>query len=361
LNPIFNQILIAMLNFFKSIFKSVFVNLITLVIIVLVFVVIGVLSSNSESEVDLKDNSILEIKLDEVIMDRSSDFDFDSFLSDDNTFGLNDILKNIEKAKHDDRIKGIYLNIDFVGTSSATTDEIRNKLQEFKDSTDKFIIAYSEVYSQKAFYLSSIADEIYLHPEGVIEFKGMSYEGMFFKGSLEKLEVQPQVIRHGKFKSAIEPFILEKMSAENREQINRFITSIWDNMKNGISEAQNISSDKLNAIAESLSIQSPSDAVVFGFADALLFEDQVNDTLRKKLMIEEKDEINKISLRKYSDVSVPTAKKKYSKDKIAVIYAQGEIRSGKGDNQTIGSETTSAAIKKAREDEKVKAIVLRVN
>lgn len=352
-----------MLNFLKSILKSVFVTIITFFIIILVLVAIGVSSSSSDKEVEVKHNSILEITLNETIVDRGSEFDFDfkSILNDENTFGLNEILKTIEKAKYDDRISGIYLNVEMPATSPATTSEIRNKLEEFRDSTDKFVIAYSEVYSQNAYYLSSVADEIYLHPEGIMELKGLSYEGMFFKGSLEKLEVEPQIIRHGKFKSAIEPFILEKMSDENREQINRFLFSIWDNMKADISNAQNISSDELNAIAENLSVQSPKDAVLNGLADALLFEDQVNDTLRKKMMIGEDDKINKISLKKYSQVSVKTANKKYSKDRIAVIYAQGEIRSGEGENLTIGSVTTSEAIKNARENDKIKAIVLRVN
>ncbi|MDA7768270.1 signal peptide peptidase SppA [Flavobacteriales bacterium] len=352
-----------MLNFLKSILKSVFVTIITFFIIILVLVAIGVSSSSSDKEVEVKHNSILEITLNETIVDRGSEFDFDfkSILNDENTFGLNEILKTIEKAKYDDRISGIYLNVEMPATSPATTSEIRNKLEEFRDSTDKFVIAYSEVYSQNAYYLSSVADEIYLHPEGIMELKGLSYEGMFFKGSLEKLEVEPQIIRHGKFKSAIEPFILEKMSDENREQINRFLFSIWDNMKADISNAQNISSDELNAIAENLSVQSPKDAVLNGLADALLFEDQVNDTLRKKMMIGEDDKINKISLKKYSQVSVKTAEKKYSKDRIAVIYAQGEIRSGEGENLTIGSVTTSEAIKNARENDKIKAIVLRVN
>ncbi|MBL6658135.1 MAG: signal peptide peptidase SppA [Flavobacteriales bacterium] len=347
----------------KSVFKSVFVTIISFFLIVLICVFIGISSSSSEKEVVVKDKSILEINLNDKVVDRGSEFDFDfnSILDEENTFGLNTILKSIEKAKYDDRISGIYLNIEMPQTSSATTNEIRNKLQEFKDSTDKFIIAYSEVYSQKSYYLSSVADEIYLHPEGAIEFKGLSYEGMFFKGALEKLEVEPQIIRHGKFKSAIEPFILDKMSDENRLQVNRFLSSIWNNMKMGISRAKNISEDELNTLAENLSVQSPIDAVNFGLADALLFEDQVSDTIRKKIQIEKDAEINKISLREYSDVSVKTAKKKYSKDKIAVIYAQGGISSGEGDNLNIGSVTTSKAIKDAREDKKVKAIVLRVN
>ena len=181
-----------MLKLLKSVLKSVFVTIFSFFLIVLIFVVIGVSSSSSEKEVVVKDKSILEINLDEQIVDRGSEFDFNisSILNKENTFGLNKILKSIEKAKYDDRVSGIYLNIGIPQTSSATTEEIRNKLQEFKDSTDKFIIAYGELYSQKGYYLSSVADEIYLHPEGIIELKGLSYEGMFFKGALKKLEVE---------------------------------------------------------------------------------------------------------------------------------------------------------------------------
>ena len=162
-----------MLKLLKSVLKSVLVTIISFFLIVLIFVVIGVSSSSSEKEVVVKDKSILEINLDEQIVDRGSEFDFDisSILNEENTFGLNKILNSIEKAKYDDRVSGIYLNIEIPQTSSATTEEIRNKLQEFKDSTDKFIIAYGELYSQKGYYLSSVADEIYLHPEGLTELK----------------------------------------------------------------------------------------------------------------------------------------------------------------------------------------------
>ena len=335
-----------MLRFLKSVLKSVLVTLISFLIIVLIFIGFGVSSSIEEVE-KIKENTILEISLSEKIIDRTSEFDFDfSFLNNESSsLGLDDILKSIDKAKHDDNIKGIYLNIDMVNASMATLEEIRDKLQEFKDSTDKFILSYSEIYSQKAIYISSVSDKIYIHPEGFLEFKGISYEGMFFKEALEKLEVEPQIIRHGKFKSAVEPFMLDKMSDSNREQVQRFIISIWEDVKLGVSNGRN---------------QSAENAVDYKLADALQYQDQVDDSLRKKLNIESDAKIEKISLKEYANVPV-SKKKKFSKDKIAVIFAQGAINSGEGDNENIGSETTSKAIRKARKDKKIKAIVLRVN
>lgn len=351
-----------MLKFLKNVLKSVLVSILSFAIIVTIILVIVISSSSKEKEVVVKENSILEIKLSEPIVDRSSDYDFNlnAIINESNTIGLNDILKSIEKAKNDDRIRGIYLNVQTINSNSATIHEIRNKLQEFKDSTDKFILAYSEVYAQNAYFLSSVADKVYLHPQGIIEFKGLSYEGMFFKNAFEKLEVEPQIIRLGKFKSAIEPFVLEEMSVENREQINRFMTSIWDNVKAEISTSRGLSTQKLDEIATNLLVQLPQDAVDQQLADALLFEDQVMDTLNVLTLNDSKKKINKISLKKYKNTSVKTGKS-YSSNKIAVVYAQGEINSGQGDNQSIGSVTTAKAIKKAREDDKVKAIVLRVN
>jgi protease IV len=351
-----------MLRFLKSVLKSILVTLISFTIIVLAFIAIAV-SSGMEEDKKTKKNTLLEINLSEKIVDRSSDFSFDlGALSDEPTaLGLDDILIAIEKAKYDDNIKGIYLNIDVVNSSMASLEEVRDKLQEFKDSTDKFILAYSEMYSQKAYYISSIADKVYLHPEGFLEFKGLSYEGMFFKEALEKLEVEPQIIRHGKFKSAVEPFILDKMSESNRKQVKRFISSIWEDMKTDIASGRDLPEDELNTIAEGLLVQSAKDALDYKLADALQYEDQIEDTLRKKIGIKEDKEIEKISLKAYSQIGVSSKKKKFSKDKIAVIFAQGAINSGEGDNESIGSVTTSNAIKKARKDDKIKAIVLRVN
>ena len=354
-----------MLRFLKSVLKSILVTLVSFLIIVLIFIAIGLSSSmEMEESKKIKENTLLEINLSERIIDRTSDFDFNfdfGSLSDQPTaLGLDDILKSIDKAKDDDNIEGIYLNIDMVNANMASLEEIRDKLQEFKDSTDKFILSYSEVYSQKAFYISSVADKIYLHPEGVLEFKGIGYEGMFFKEALEKLEVEPQIIRHGKFKSAVEPFILDKMSDSNREQIHRFINSIWENVKSDIAKGRDLSLEELDNIAENLLVQSAQDAIDYKLADALKYQDQVDDSLKSKLEVDKETKIEKISLSEYVNVAV-SKKKKFSKDKIAVVFAQGTISSGEGDNESIGSETTSKAIRKARKDKKIKAIVLRVN
>lgn len=351
-----------MLNFLKSILKSVFVTLISFFVILSVLVLIGLSTSQSDGETSINDQTVLEIRLNENIVDRSSEFDFDinSLMNEDIALGLNQILKSIEKARYDERVKGIYLNVQSINAGSATINEIRHKLQTFKDSTDKFIVAYSEVYTQSAYYLSSVAHKVYLHPEGAIEFKGLSYEGMFFKGALEKLNVEAQIIRHGKFKSAVEPYILDKMSVENREQVSLFVSTIWNNLKSQIAQSRNLSISKLDNIADSLLVKSAKDAVEYHLADALLYEDQVNDTLKKLIQVQPDDKVTKVSLKEYASVGVNTGKK-YSKDKIAIIYAQGTINSGKGDNQSIGSETTSKAIRKARKDDKIQAIVLRVN
>ncbi|MGC6490862.1 MAG: signal peptide peptidase SppA [Flavobacteriales bacterium] len=351
-----------MLNFLKSILKSVFVTLISFFVILSVLVLIGLSTSQSDGETTINDQTVLEIRLNENIVDRSSEFDFDinSLMNEDIALGLNQILKSIEKARYDDRVKGIYLNVQSINAGSATINEIRHKLQTFKDSTDKFIVAYSEVYTQSAYYLSSVAHKVYLHPEGAIEFKGLSYEGMFFKGALKKLNVEAQIIRHGKFKSAVEPYILDKMSVENREQVSLFVSTIWNNLKSQIAQSRNLSISKLDNIADSLLVKSAKDAVEYHLADALLYEDQVNDTLKKLIQVQPDDKVTKVSLKEYASVGVNTGKK-YSKDKIAIIYAQGTINSGKGDNQSIGSETTSKAIRKARKDDKIQAIVLRVN
>jgi len=352
-----------MLRFLKSIFKSILVTVISFFVILLILVAIGISTSKNDKKEDLKNDSVLKITLDQEIIDRSSeyDFNFNSIFENENTLGLNTILKSINKAKKDDRIKGIYLNIENVNASMATLEEIREKLQEFKDSSQKFIIAYSEIYTQKSYYISSVADKVYLHPQGALEFKGLSYEGMFFKGTLEKLDIEPQIIRHGKYKSAVEPFILDKMSNENKEQVSKLIYSIWNNFMTDVANGRSLSKNKLNNIAQKLNVQSPQDAIDYKLADDLLFEDQILDTLKQKLNIAKNKDLNSITINAYNNVDLKSSKKPFSKDKIAVIYAQGSISGGEGDNQSIGSVTTSEAIRQARTDDKIKAIVLRVN
>jgi protease-4 len=358
-----------MKQFFKFMFASMLGVFLAffLGIIVLVGMIAALISSaDSKKEAKVEPNSVLHINFEAQINDRSSNNPFENFdfgsMSGKKGIGLNDILENIEKAKTDDNIKGIYIDLQSVPAGIATIEEIRNKLIEFKESK-KFIVAYSEVYSQGAYYLASVADEVWLNPEGLIEFKGLGAQVMFFKGLLEKLEVEPQVIRYGKFKSAIEPFILDKMSEANREQTMKYMGSIWNNIVSGIAESRKLTPAQLNLIADSALVQNAKDAVEQKLADKLYYKDQVLDDLKDRCGLEDAKKLKLVSMVKYTDA--PKAKKKddkgLAKDKIAVIYASGSIEGGEGDDQTIGSDRISKAIRKARLDENVKAIILRVN
>lgn len=358
-----------MKQFFKFLLATVLGIFISVFLLVIILVAIAGLS---DKPVKVEANSILHIKLDKRILDRASDGPFENFDKFSGEFedqiGLKkDILDNLKKAKTDDKIKGILLELDLIQGGMATLDEIRNSLIDFKTS-GKFIYAYSELYSQKAYYLASVADSIFIYPEGVLEFRGLNTQVAFLKGLLEKLEVEPQIIRgkNNKFKSAVEPFFLDRMSDANREQTSKYVGSIWDHLVKGISESRKISVDDLKLIADSLHIRKAEDAVKYKLADAVFYKDELLEFLRVKTGAEDEKKIRFITLKKYTrsgkeEDEEEDGKGKFSKDKIAVIYAQGDIISGKGDNETIGSERISAAIRKARKDEKVKAIVLRVN
>lgn len=353
-----------MMKFIKKLFTSILTTIISFIIIVFVIIGLAAISfSDSGSEIsEIQNNSILKINLNSSITDRgsSNDIDISNIINQSQqNLGLNEILSSIEKAKNDDRIKGIYLNIENPNASIATIEEIRNKLQEFKDSTDKFIVSYSEIYSQSAYLISSVAHQIYMHPEGILELKGLAYQGMFFKNALEKLDVEAQIIRHGKFKSAVEPFMLDKMSESNRVQTRGFLTSIWGDIKDEIIEDRPLDVQEVNLIAENFLVQKANDAVRYKLIDKLMYKDELIDSLKSKLNITGSQDLNVVSLSNYKNVKLEG--KKYSKNKIAVIYATGEISGGEGDNQSIGSEGLSKAIRKARKDDKIKAIVLRVN
>jgi protease-4 len=339
-----------------------------LMFIIFFFIMIGILMSvaslSKKEIVIVPKNTVLQLKFNEVIPDRSSNNPFETInffsFQVSNPTGLNEILKSIKKAETDENIKGIYLDLSSVPSGIATVEEIRNALLDFKKS-GKFIISYAEVYTQKAYYLASVADSIYLNPEGIVEFKGLNGEVMFYKGLLEKLSVDIQIIRHGKFKSAVEPFVLDKMSDANKEQTLKYLSSIWNHLLDGISDSRKISKDDLNMIADSFRVQKAADAVTNKLADRLVYKDELLALLRTKLGIGEKDKISLMSITKY--VNAPDKSKKItkSKNKIAIIYALGQIESGKGDDKTIGSDRISEAIRIARLDSTVKAIVFRVN
>jgi len=353
-----------MKQFFKYVLATVVGIVISLIVVFLLFMgIAGAIVSSADKEVKVEPNSILYVDLKQEIVDRSTDdpfsgFDFTS-LQPNSPMGLNQILKAIANAKVDPNIKGVLLEIDAVNAGAATTEEIRNALIDFK-SSGKFLYAYSDTYSQKAYYLASAADSIFLNPEGMVEWLGLRSEIMFFKKALEKLGVEPQILRHGKFKSAVEPFMLDKMSPENREQTLTYISSIWNQWVKGISETRGISSDKLNSIANNMEIFNGKKALENNLIDGLIYKDELIATLKNKLGVEEKKDLSSIELKKYFKAP-EVAKRKFSKDKIAIIYASGEIGMGEGDNDNIGSEGLSRAIRKARRDSSIKAIVFRIN
>ena len=346
----------------KSFLKNILTTIIGIIssIIVMILLIIGFVAIiSSEDEVKVKENSILKIDLANTsVVERSSENPFDGLsLSGDvaSTIELKQVLDNIEKAKLDDNIKVIYINTSYVSAGISQIEEIRNKLLEFKQ-TGKPIIAYSEVYNQAAYYLSSVANKVYLNPEGVVELKGLSAGFIFYKGLLEKLDIEVQIIRHGKFKSAVEPFMLDKMSDANREQMQLLLNSFADNLFDSIASQRGMTLSDIHNHANNLSLENAKSCLDLHYVDALLYQDQVDDSL---LVISKSEKLNFISLNKYSNVKVE--KKEISRNKIAIIYATGEINSGKGDVKSIGSETTAKAIKTAREDKNVKAILLRVN
>jgi len=340
-------------------------------IFILFITITAIASSSDESkEPTIADNSVLHLRFENQIKDRPSNNPFENF--DFNTFedrtplSLKSIIDNIEKAKQDDRIKGIYLDVPSLKADMATTEEIRKALEDFK-SDGKFIVSYSENYGQGEYYLASVSDEVLLNPAGELNFKGYSATLMFFKDALNRLEVDMQVIRHGKFKSAIEPFIRNDMSEANRKQYQELIDGVWNNRLQKISISRKLSTEELNKIADSLEIRIAEDALEHRLVDQLLYEDEVIDLLKEKAAAADED-LNLVRLnsfkktKKAKSIERGQATEKWNaKEKIAIVYAEGEIISGKSKDGSMGSETVVEAIKEARKDERVKAIVLRIN
>ena len=333
--------------------------LIVILFIISLGIIAGIVAVASSDEVVISKNTILVMKMDKPLADRSPKMPVFGMFGAEKYAGLTEILDNLKKAKTDKNVPGIYLDLSSVQASMATVQEIRDGLLDFKKS-GKFIWAFSEGYDQKAYYLASTADKIYLTPQGMVFFMGLSANVMFLKGALEKLDVKVQIIRHGRFKAATEPLFLDKMSPENRKQITELLTDLWDQMITGISESRKISREELNLVADSLKLGRAAEALKYKFIDQVAYKDEFLKDLRSKLGIDEKAKIQSITMDKYTEVN-PSEPKSKSKDKIAVIYAQGSISGGEGDDQSIGSDRISKAIRKAREDDKVKAIVFRIN
>jgi protease-4 len=355
-----------MKQFFKFLFASLLGSLVSFVIIffVLLGIFASVISYAERDAVRVEPNSVLYMSFDKPITDRTANNPFSGFSLSEFKLstppGLNDILMNIEKAKSDSRIKGIYLELGILQAGFSTVQEIRSALAKFKES-GKFVICYGDYFSQGAYYLGSVADELYINPEGMIMLQGLNAEVLFIKGLLEKLEIEAQVIRSGKYKSAVEMFLREDLSEENRQQIKEYITTVWDQVLMDISTSRNININDLNLYTNNLTLSNADAALKYNFADGIKYKDEILDILRTKLDLQKDTKPKTINLVKYTFVKKETEKKRYTRDRVAVVYAEGEIVTGSGDDQMVGSSRFSKAIRDAREDKNIKAIVLRVN
>ena len=336
----------------------------SILLFIIVLSSVSIMVASGDKAVTVSDNTILVLKAGVEIPDKGnpspwSGFDISS-MSFSPTPGLNEILGNIKKAASDKKISGILIENGLISPGWATTEEIRNALLKFKES-GKFIISYSDyILTQEGYFLSTSANKIYINPGASMDFRGLSGEVMFYKKALEKIGVDVQVIRHGKFKGAVEPFILDEMSKENREQIKDYIGSIWNHVVEGISATRKIPVDQVNKIADNLAALNAPDALNNKLIDGLLYRDELIDTLKSITGIKKTDKIHYISMSKYSNVPDP-ARTYSATNKIAVIYAEGNIITGKGMDGTIGGTGYAELIRDQRLDSNIRAIVLRVN
>ena len=348
------------MNFLRNLLAAIIGCLVAFGIMLIMFFVLVSLLGSGEDTVTVKENSVLELQLQRPIADYVGNDELDPFGGIfESAQGLDEIVHAITVAKDDDRIKGISLNNNFMLAGLAQTEAIRRVLEEFKAS-DKFIYTYGDFYTQKDYYLASVADSIFMNPVGVLDFKGLYSEVLFYKDLQEKTGVKMEVIRHGKYKSAVEPYLQNEMSEANRIQIKELIQSLWNSMISDIAVGRGISEFDLNIIADTLGGRSSSYAKKSGLVDDIIFYDQYEEKLSDALSLSEGADINYIDLDDYARYSNKKALKSGT-DKIAVVFAQGEILYGEGGPDIIGQGLINKALVKAREDKNVKAIVLRVN
>ncbi len=335
---------------------------IVVLFLILAGVVAGMAGSSSDEKAELKDNSVLRLSLNYSISERTSDNPFSNFdlvnMEGSNDPGLNDILKCIRHAATDDKIKGIYIDISYMPNDYATLKEIRDEIIEFKKSK-KFVYAYGEIIEEHGYYIASVSDKVYINPTGTMLLDGFAYTSTYVKGMLDKIGVQAELIRHGKFKAAGEPFIADKMSDENRKQIESFMGGVYDDFITSIAASRKLTPEAFRNICNNLLIQSPEDAKTMGLVDGLKYRDEIETELHDTLKLKEKDKIDYVDISDYK--SKARDSKITAKEKIAVIYAVGEIVDGDGEDAQVGSIPTAAAISKARKDSSIKAVVLRIN
>jgi len=352
------------MNFARSFIAALLGSLTSFVILFVFFLIFisGIASIASlENQISfIKESSILKLDLNKPVNERASIYqEFESILGlDEEILGLNNIIESINIAKENDNIKGIELKCDFPLTGWAQTRTIRETLKDFKKS-GKFIYAYSDVFTQKGYYLASIADTIAINPEGTVEFKGLSSEVLYYKDFQDKYGIKMEVIRHGKYKSAVEPYLENKMSSNNRKQIKELIESIWETISGEISQSRKINKSKINQIAENLDANTPQKALNSNLIDLIIYQDQMDSIIKKSIGFEYEKDLNKIGVKK-----IIASQKNYNnkiKDRIAVLYATGTILYGEGSENIIGQGIFVDAFEKISNDDWIKAIVVRID
>ena len=327
-----------------------------------IFLVIGfaAVAGSSDDKTTIETNSVLKLSLDAPIQEVGIENPFAEITGGDgNVLGLIDIKEAIANAKLDPNIKGIYLDAQYPQTGWASLEEIRDALLDFKKSK-KFVYAYGEVMTEKAYYLASVSDKIYLNPAGGMEWNGLSAEYEFYKGTFDKLEIKPVIFRVGDFKSAVEPFFRDNMSDASKLQSKQLVGGIFDHVLGKIAQSRGLSVGQLNRLADSLSIDSAQEALQAKLITHAGYYDEVETAMKKELKLDDDKKVNFVGLEKYLK-GEKYVKKGNSDNRIAIIVGEGAIVSGKGDEGSIGSEKIVKELQKARKDKKIKAVVLRIN
>ncbi|MDB2463124.1 signal peptide peptidase SppA [Algibacter sp.] len=351
------------MSFIKRVLSTVTGIFVFLAICILGLIVLGaLLSSGSDDLIKVKSNSVLELTLDFPIKDYEGKIEFAEypFLNESSKRGLFNIIDAIDYAAIDDNIKGISIDNNFIDAGISQTKALRGALLQFKES-GKFIVAYGDIYSQKDYYLSSVADTIYINPVGEMEFKGLSTENLYFKDFQEKTGFKMEIVKVGKYKSAVEPFLANEMSDNNREQITVYLNSLWDEIKKDISVSRNIPVEQLNSIADSLLARNPTLARSSNLVDKVAYHDEYINAMKYAVGIDAEQELNRVAIADYSEYAANHISGRFNKDKIAVIYAEGDIIYGEGDEETVGQGTMGRSFQEARTNKNIKAIVLRIN
>ncbi len=351
-----------MWKFLSTVFAMLIAMFLFTLIIIFTFIGIGAAVSSGKEVVAIKDNSVLMLNLDKKILEKEIDNPFEGLniplLPDNGGLGLIELRQAIEAAKYDNKIKGIYLSVSTIEGGIATIEELRNALLDFKTS-GKFIYAYSETYSEGAYYLASVSDKIFINPSGLLELNGYGSRYMFFKGLFEKLDIKPEIFKVGDYKSAIEPFVLDKMSDYSKEQTLSYLGSMNKYMLNNIATDRGLEFERVKLISDSMLVHNPQDALKYKIVTDIAYYDLFLSEVKKKLELDADDKISFVSYGKYKNSIAED--ENTSENKVAVIIAQGDINSGKSDDESIGSDDLAEEIRKARLDSSIKAVVLRIN